>query len=206
MLLYISSKKFGKDTTFLKDWITKHNNEIALIPNALDSKGEEKLQKNLKEDIELLEEIGFKINIIDLKEYFGKYDKLKEKLSNYNTYCVMGGNVFVLNKAIKLSNFDMFLKEKKNDDNYLYIGYSAGSCVLSKNLKPLAMVDEPISFYGKTNIDYEGVGFIDYTIIPHYKSDYHKSELIDNLVLECQKQKIKFKTIKDGEVIIEKTK
>lgn len=46
----------------------------------------------------------------------------------------MGGNVFVLRQSMKHSGFDIFLKEISNDDNYLYIGYSAGSCVLSKRL------------------------------------------------------------------------
>lgn len=204
MLLYMSSQKFGNDTKILKEWIEKNDNKIAIIPNALDAKGEEKIQKNLKEDIELLEEIGFNVTIINLKNYFGNYNKLKEELLNYNACCVMGGNVFVLRKAMELSGLDIFLKEKMSNDNYLYIGYSAGNCVLSESLDYLDIIDEPISFYDGSNINYEGLGFIDYIVIPHYKSNYHKSHLIDEVVNKCENENIKYKAISDGEVLIEK--
>jgi dipeptidase E len=202
----MSSQKFGKDTHFLSDWINKHDNKIVIIPNALDAKGEEKLQENLKEDIELLKNIGFDVTVIDLKKYFGQYNKLREELLKYNACCVMGGNVFVLNKAMNLSGFDIFLKEKKNDDNYLYIGYSAGSCVLSRNLEKLDIVDEPIKFYDESNVNYNGLGFVDYVIIPHYKSNYHKANLILEAVEKCKNENIEFKTIQDGEVLIEQIK
>lgn len=206
MLLYMSSQKFGNDTTILKKWIHENDNKIVIIPNALDAKGEEKIRKNLKEDIELLEKIGFNVTVIDLKNYFGHYNKLKEELSTYNACCVMGGNVFVLNKAMNFSGFDIFLKEKKNDDDYLYIGYSAGSCVLSKNLEQLDILDEPIKFYDEQSVNYKGLGFIDYIFIPHYKSNYHKIEFINNLVEKCKKESIKYKAIQDGEVLIERIK
>ena len=85
---------------------------------------------------------------------------------------------------------------------YIY-GYSAGSCVLGNKLEVFDKVDEPISFYQKDSIIYEGLGFIDYTVIPHYKSDYHKAYLIEELVNICIEKGIKNKTLKDGEVIIE---
>lgn len=204
MLLYMSSQKFGNDTKILKEWIEKNDNKIAIIPNALDAKGKEKIQKNLKEDIELLEEIGFNVTIINLKNYFGNYNKLKEELLNYNACCVMGGNVFILRKAMELSGLDIFLKEKMSNDNYLYIGYSAGNCVLSESLDYLDIIDEPISFYDGSNINYKGLGFIDYIVIPHYKSNYHKSHLIDEVVNKCENENIKYKAISDGEVLIEK--
>ena len=69
MILYLSSQKFGKETTFLKEWIKKHNKKILLIFNALDAKGKEKIDNNIKEDKSLLEEIGFEVTIIDLKDY-----------------------------------------------------------------------------------------------------------------------------------------
>ena len=206
MLLYMSSQKFGNDTTILKKWINENDNKIAIIPNALDAKGEDKIRKNLKEDIEILERIGFNVKIIDLKNYFGKYNEIKAELSEYNACCVMGGNVFVLNKAMNLSGFDIFLKKKKNDDGFLYIGYSAGSCVLSENLKQLDIVDEPIKFYDEQSVNYKGLGFIDYIFIPHYKSNYHKIEFINNLVEKCMKENIKYKAIQDGEVLIERIK
>ena len=206
MVLYLSSQKFGKDEFYLKEWINNHNNKILLIFNAMDVKGKEKINNNIKEDVSLLEKIGFDVNIIDLKEYFDKYAELKQICQNYNAFCVMGGNVFVLRQAMKYSGFDVFLKEINADDDYLYIGYSAGSCVLSEQLDILKTVDEPIDFYNKGEIIYDGIGLIRYTFIPHYKSNYHKAHLIDEIVNKCKNEKINYKAFKDGEVTIENTK
>lgn len=202
MILYLSSQKFGNNISLLKDWIEDHNNKLLLIFNALDAKSEEKINNNINEDINLLKQIGFDIKVIDLKDYFGKQEDLKNEFIKYSTYCVMGGNVFVLRQAMKYSGFDEFLLEISNNPNYMYIGYSAGSCVLCNNLTILDIVDEPISFYKNSDVIYDGIGLIDYLIIPHYKSNYHKSYLIDETVEKCKKENIEFKTITDGDVII----
>ena len=205
MILYLSSQKFGNNYLYLKEWIKNHDNKLLLIFNALDAKGKEKINKNINEDISLLEEIGFDVRIIDLKECFDKYARLKQICQNYHAVCVMGGNVFVLRQAMKYSGFDVFLKEINAEDDYLYIGYSAGSCVLSERLDILKTVDEAIAFYNKGEIIYDGIGLISYIFIPHYKSNYHKAFLIDEIVNQCRNDKINYKAFRDGEVIIEKT-
>ena len=205
MVLYLSSQKFGNDDSFLKKWIKNYNNRILLIFNALDAKGQDKIDNNVKEDITLLEQIGFEVTVIDLKEYFDKNEELRKLCRKYNSFCVMGGNVFVLRQAMKYSGFDCFLEDIKNDDNYLYIGYSAGSSVLSKKIDVLKLADDPIDFYNKGEIIYDGIGFIDYVFIPHYKSNYHKAHLIDEIVNTCEKDNVEYKAFTDGNVIIENT-
>jgi dipeptidase E len=204
VILYLSSQKFGTDTTFLKEWIIEHDNKLLLIFNALDAKGQEKIDNNVNDDISLLEQIGFEVKVLDLKEYFDNQEELKQICQKYNSFCVMGGNVFVLRQAMKYSGFDTILEEKKNDMNCLYIGYSSGCCVLSKDISIYKDVDEPISFYKQDEIIYDCIGFIDYVFVPHYKSNYHKVHLIDELVDLCQKNRIEYKALTDGEVSVEK--
>lgn len=206
MILYLSSKKFGNNEKFLRDWISNHNNKILLISNALDIKEKEKVDKNINEDINLLEKIGFKVDTIDLKKYFDKHDELEKICKKYNALCVIGGNVFVLRAAMKYSGFDRYLKKISKDGNYLYLSYSAGSVVLSKKIDMFKIVDEPIDFYNKKEIIEEGLNLIDYLFIPHYKSNYHKAHLIDEIVNNCKNNNIKYKAFKDGEYIIEVNK
>ena len=203
MVLYLSSQKLGEKTEYLREWIKEHNNKILLIYNALDAKGTEKINNNVKDDIFLLEQIGFKIDILDLKKYFDEKDKLEEIINNYSSICVMGGNVFVLRQAMKYSGLDEIIKKFINRD-FLYIGYSAGCSVLSKDLDVFRNVDDPIVFYDRNRIIHNGLGLIDYVFIPHYKSNYHKVHLIDEVVAKCKKEKIDYKALTDGEVIIEK--
>ena len=53
MTLYLSSKKFGNNDAFLKDWIAKHNNKVLLIINALDYKDHDKINMIVKEDVSI---------------------------------------------------------------------------------------------------------------------------------------------------------
>lgn len=165
-------------------------------------KKEEVIQKNINEDKESLEQIGFNVTVVDLKDYFDKREKLDIDFKAYHACCVMGGNVFVLRKAMEYSGFDEYLRKKANED-YLYIGYSAGACVLCKNIEIFTRVDEPVSFYKENDLVLEGIGFIDYVFIPHYQSNYHKVHLIEELVDRCSKKHINYKALKDGETIIE---
>lgn len=140
MIFYLSSFKFGNQIEMLKEWIKKYNNKILLIINALDAKDEFKIKKNIEEDTKILTEIGFDVKLVDLKEYFNRKESLKKYFDQYNAICVMGGNVFILRQAMNLSGLDEFLKEKLSNDEFLYIGYSAGSCVLSPSLSELDIV------------------------------------------------------------------
>ncbi len=207
MKLYLSSYKFGNKIYFLKKWIEKNDNRIILITSAKDAKKEDDVEKQkIKEDIELLEKIGFKVEVVSLKEYFNRKENLKKLLKDYHTFCVIGGNVFVLRQAMKLSGFDEYIKEISKKEGYLYIGYSAGSCVLSPTLKCLDLVDETINPYNNKTIIYEGLNLIDYVFIPHYKSNHEESKKIDDVIIELEKNKIKYKTLSDGDVIIQNAK
>lgn len=102
---------------------------------------------------------------------------------------------------MKLSGFDKYLIDNANNKNFLYIGYSAGSCVLSKSLNGFELVDNPLNPYNNNEVIYEGIGLIDYVIAPHYKSNHKESKLIDNVVEYFKNNNINYKTLRDGEVI-----
>ncbi|MBP3708722.1 MAG: Type 1 glutamine amidotransferase-like domain-containing protein [Clostridia bacterium] len=202
MKLYLSSYRLGNDSQYLKDWISNNDNKILLIPNARDAKKNAEVEKNkIATHKKILEELGFEVRILDLKEYFKDNEKLKEDIENYNAFCAIGGNAFVLRQAMKLSGFDKYLIDNINNKNILYIGYSAGSCVVSKCLDGLQYVDEPINPYNNDEIIYEGINLVDYTIAPHYKSDNKESKLIDNVVDYLENNNINYRALRDGDVI-----
>lgn len=207
MLLYLSSYKLGNKTIHLKEWLKENSNKILLIPNARDAKVQDDIEKEkLKQNIKMLEDVGFDVTILDLKKYFNHSENLYEKLREYKAFCVIGGNVFVLRQAMKLSGFDKYLRDNSTNINLLYIGYSAGSCVLSKDLDGLQLVDEPINPYNESNVIYEGVGLLNYCIVPHYKSNHKESQLIDKVVEYMEENNRDYKPLSDGEVIIEDLK
>ncbi|PIN73254.1 hypothetical protein COV20_03420 [Candidatus Woesearchaeota archaeon CG10_big_fil_rev_8_21_14_0_10_45_16] len=201
MKFYLSSYGIGKKAGELKR--LARGRKIGLILNALDhvKPGERKAsnEKNLKE----LSSLGLDVEILDLKDYFGKKQRLKEKIDTLGGVWVRGGNTFVLRQAMKLSGFDKIIKNLNNKD-FLYGGYSAGICVLAPSLEALQQVDDPSVMPYKESKEtvWEGLGMLDYIILPHYRSDHPESADIDKEVEFCKKNKIPFKTLRDGEVIV----
>lgn len=203
MKLYLSSYKLGNDTSYLKEWLKENDNKILMISNSKDYKPfDDEEKEKLEYNVKLLEEVGFNVTLLDLRKYFNDNEKLLEDIKEYKAFFVRGGNVFVLRKAMNLSGFDKYLINNRENDNILYIGESAGTCVLGKTLNGLDILDGPINVYNRDSVMYEGVGLLDFTIVPHYKSEYIGIKIVDDTVEYMEKHNIKYKTIKDGEVII----
>ena len=203
MLLYLSSYKLGNEIEVLKNWIKENGNKIVLIANSRDwSPESERKEQSILRDCELLKGIGFDVKRIDLREYFGKEEKLRQDLEEERAFFVIGGNTFTLRLAMKYSGFDKYLIEISNNEKYLYAGYSAGICVLAPQLKGIELVDEPINPYNCEGVLYEGLNILDFVPVPHYKSNHPESHLTEKEVEFYEKENIKFKTLKDGDVII----
>jgi len=205
MKFYLSSYKFGNEIEELKKLIPK-NKKTAYISNALDFSDDlERRRKGEESAIEQFKNLNLDVEIIDLREYFNQKDKLEKKLNAFGIIWVRGGNCFVLRQAMKLSGFDNILKNlaEKNVD-ILYGGDSAGICVLAPTLKGIDLMDDLTQRPYRKQIGtiWEGLGILNYSIIPHYNSDHPESKDTDKTVRYMIKNKILFKVLEDGEVII----
>lgn len=211
MKFYLSSFGLGNQPDELVRLILDGQGEsrtkkIAYIPNACDFTNVNREKRKIREEIDIhsLEDIWLDVEYLDLKDFFHKTDALRKKLSSYNAVFVRGGNTFILRQAMRLSGFDVIFEELKENNNFVYSGYSAGICVLAPNLKALQIVDDPTDkpYQELQETIWEGLGYLDYMILPHYKSDHPESEAIDEEVEYCKQNHVPFRTLKDGEVII----
>lgn len=198
---YLSSYKLGNETEKLKQ--LAGDRRIGFIPTALDYVDSEPRRQSNEKNMQDLVEIGIEVEMLDLKDYFGRKAELERKLSSLGGVWVRGGNTFVLRQAMRLSGFDDLIKRVDSED-FLYGGYSAGMCVLAPDLKALRQVDDPTRTpYDKSKeVIWEGLGILDYIILPHFKSDHAESADIDKAVEFCKENNVPFKTLRDGEVII----
>jgi len=200
MELYLSSYGFGNQVDKLKDFASKRC--IGFIPNALDHVEAEVRAVSNAQRLKELKDLGIDAEILDLTKYFGASANLKAKLAKLGGVWVRGGNTFVLRKAMQLSGFDLLLCEIAKSD-FLYGGYSAGVCVLAPRLDGLQQVDNPgLKPYADSSVIWEGLGILDYLVLPHYQSEHPESADIDRVVEYCRREGIRFKTLRDGEVII----
>lgn len=206
MQYYLSSYKLGNETQKLQEIVKSTNKKCAYIPNAMDWATDlERLTKGNLSDLQDLESVGIAAKILDLRHFFGQKEKLQKELEKYDIIWVRGGNCFVLRQAMKLSGFAEILQEFHTQKvDKIYGGYSAGICVLAPSLKGIDLCDDPSIFvYPQIQeIIWEGLGILNYSIAPHYKSEHPDSSFIEKSVEYFIDHKILFKALKDGEVLV----
>lgn len=204
MKFYLSSFKFGKEKDRLK--VLAPNGRIAIIPNALDFRDadDERTTRSLDNKTERLEQFGLQPEVVDLKEYFGREDDLRMLIEEIGAVFVLGGNVFVLRQAMKLSGLDNILTMLRYDPDFLYAGYSAAGCVLAPTLDPYKVVgDATVTPYKELDeVIWEGLGFVDFAFMPHWDSDHPETQAIDRGIEYCEQHNIEYKAVRDGEVLI----
>ncbi len=149
-----------------------HVQKVAFIGNAkdkhLDKSGLDKYRQFFRRK-------GFEVEDIDLKKYRG--ETLFKKLSAFDLIYVAGGNCFVLLEAMRKSKFDKVIK-RLLDKGVIYLSQSAGSCVMGSSIEPLQCLDSKPEAANLNS--FEGLGFIDFVFVPHYKSK-HYGKKVDNL-------------------------
>jgi dipeptidase E len=179
---------------------------LAVIPNALDFSTDNAWRKKwLEREFRDLEALGLQSEAVDLRDFFDSPHSLGEELGAFDGVWVLGGNVFMLRRAMQYSGFDKFVWGKRERKaKFVYGGYSAGSCVLAPSLRGLDLVDPPdqIAPGYRPEVLWEGLGILGYSIAPHFESDHSEAERIGTVVDYFKEQKISYRALRDGESIV----
>ncbi len=203
MRLYLSSYGLGNKPEEMMP-LVGNSKRTAIIMNAQDNALPEARSERLQRETENLTNLGLQPEELDLRNYFGKAEELKEALADFGYFWVRGGNVFLLRRAYRQSGFDSLLVESLQNDNVAYGGFSAGICILAPSLKGLELVDpkDDVSEGYDKAVVWDGLGALGYAIAPHYKSDHPESADIDRCVDYFKESGIPHKTLRDGEAIV----
>lgn len=203
MRLYLSSFQIGNSPEALVN-IAGSNKRVAVIMNACDVCRPEERSVYLEKQKRDMLGLGFDPEELDLRKYFGKSSELKEVMQDFGIVWINGGNVFVLKRAYEQSGFAEIITSRLKDDSVVYAGYSAGICVLAPTLAGLDLCDSPTALPDGyvSEFDPKGLGLINYSILPHYKSDHPETALIDKIEEYMQKSNVPYKVLRDGEAIV----
>jgi dipeptidase E len=159
----------------------------------------------VQRELDDLSELGLEARELDLRNYFETPGRIAGELLNYGLVWLRGGNVFVLRYALAASGADAALVELLRDDALVYAGYSAGPCALGPSLRGFELVDEPDGVraaYGAEPV-WEGLGVLDYTIVPHVDSpDHPETERCSSLAAHFRAEGVPHRTLRDGEVLV----
>lgn len=122
----------------------------------------------LQADRRALVEAGFTVTDYTLTNK--TQDQLKTDLTPFDLLFVTGGNTFYLLEKANLSGFTQLLKDNFFADQ-IYVGSSAGSVLLSNNIEAIKFLDNPDR---ADKPEFQAVGLLDYTILPHWGSEKFK--------------------------------
>lgn len=204
MKLFLSSYGLGNQPQRLLDLLAG-GSRVAIIVNASDYYDEASILERLDRDLVRFADIGLNAERLDLRDYFDTLPKqLYEKLQQFDLVWVCGGNSFILRRAMRQSGFDDVITDMLAMDEIIYGGYSAGACVMAPTLLGIDLCDDPeiVPKGYDSEIIWEGLGLIDYSIVPHYKSDHPESKLLDETVFFLEDQNMPFRTLHDGEALL----
>lgn len=180
------------------------NKRTAVIMNARDYIRPDERSDRLQIEFENLTRLGLQPEELDLRDFFNNSSELKAVVKNFGFFWVMGGNTFLLRKAFKQSGFDGLIIELLTNDVVAYGGYSAGICVLAPSLRGLDLVDSKdseVEGYIR-DVIWDGLGLIEYAIVPHFKCAQTELDDIDTYVQYLIDNHILFKALRDGEAIV----
>ena len=171
MRLYLASHNLGPYTNELLKLVGEGRKAL-FIENARDYYPDEKRANDLQEKLAMLSKLGFEVEELNLRNYFGKQDKLRNFIDSYKPDLIYasGGNVFLLATAYHLSGFDEILREDLANDKYVYGGFSAGTMAICKTIRIYGhdhLVPERVPEVYGVNAVLDGIGLVDYQLIPH---------------------------------------
>lgn len=202
MRLFLSSQNLGNyPGEFLG--LLGTNKKLAFVENAKDDWSPSDRKAKVDEHIEQFKGQGFNVFELDLRDYFGKPNELKKLISKCGGIFLAGGNTFILTRALRYSGADNLLYDMVRKNQIAFGGSSAGSIVATPSLRGSELGDFPkVTPKGyKQEIIREGLGFVNFYIVPHYKSDWFGIEA-EAMLDYFKKHKLPYRALMDGQAIM----
>jgi len=123
----------------------------------------EKVNFYIAADKKALEKLGFTVQ--ELEILTASKEEIAQKIAETDAIFVAGGNTFFLLQALKESGADALIADHIAQGKP-YIGSSAGSIVLAKNIEYAALMDSTAAA-PRLDGDFSALGIVDFCVVPH---------------------------------------
>ncbi|MGN2641392.1 Type 1 glutamine amidotransferase-like domain-containing protein [Nocardia takedensis] len=202
MRLFLSSYRFGAHRDRLLDMVGAPG-RVAVIPNACDA-WPAMWQGAVTSDLGPLRAMGFRPEVLDLRDYIGEPDSLARRMAEFPLLWVRGGNTFVLRAQFARSGADLVLPRLLAEDALVYAGYSAGACLLTPDLHGLETSDDPGEVEPTCGVAprWDGLGLVDRPIVPHLDSPTDPDGFGDRLAADLRARGVPHWGLTDDEVVV----
>jgi len=206
MKLYLSSFRMGERFDDLVS-VLGPGAKVAVVSNALDYIPADARRAYARTGFDAQRafiEHGLDAFDLDLRSYFDAPQTLEDALDDVRLVWAVGGNAFLLRRAMRQSGFDRWLPSRVQEGKLIYGGWSAGAVVAGPDLDGIELMDDPtVTAEGyEIGVVREGLGLVDFTIVPHYRSDHSEAEAAERAATFRHDHGLPFRTLRDGEVIV----
>jgi dipeptidase E len=206
MKLYLSSFRMGERFDDLVS-VLGPGAKVAVVSNALDYIPADARRAYARTGFDALRvfiERGLDAVDLDLRSHFDAPRTLEDALADVRLVWAVGGNAFLLRRAMRQSGFDRWLPSRVQEGTLIYGGWSAGAVVAGPDLDGIELMDDPaMTAEGyETAVVREGLGLVDFTVVPHYRSDHPEAGAAERAAAFRQERRLPLRTLRDGEVIV----
>ncbi len=198
MRLFLSSFRLSEAPQELSGLIGP-GAQTAVVLNALDNVPALPRADWMAEEKRSLAALGLPASELDLRQYYAEPAALREALAEVALVWATGGNAFVLRDSLRRSGLDTLLAERLTENSIAYGGYSAGACVTGPTLRGIELVDDVNAVRRPI---WDGLGLVDFSLAPHYRSAHREAESIEHVVAYFQAHGLPYRTLRDGQAIV----
>src|SRR5687768_9193967 len=141
MRLYLASYRFGEGFDELLA-MAGRGARVAVISNAVDfvpAEAREAYARTVFDPVAAFREAGLDAHDLDLRAFFGRHADLAQELASVRLVWAVGGNAFLLRRAMRQSGFDVVAPDLVRQDRLIYGAWSAGACVAGPHLRGLEL-------------------------------------------------------------------
>lgn len=198
MRVYLSSYRLGEDPSPLR---RQTKGRAGVVLNALDEFGPSR-DRSLGREMADLDALGYVCEELDLRQYFSQHDVLTARLRQMDLVWIVGGNSFVLARAMTLAGFRGALAYV--DPGFVYAGYSAGACVAGPDLDGLEIIDNPAALPDGYPADAPAaaLNLVPFHIVPHWRSDHPEAAGAEQVAAVLAAAGRDYRCLRDGEAVI----
>lgn len=172
---------FKSVENLLKEFINENliGKKVTFIPTASIY---EEVDFYVAEGRESLEKLGMIVEILEISS--SSQLEIINKLESNEIIYISGGNTFFLLQELKRTGADKVI-EKQIKLGKVFIGESAGSMILSPNIKYVEKMDD--SAVASDLESYDSLNIIDFYPVPHY-TEFPFKESVEEIILEYERR------------------
>jgi dipeptidase E len=197
--LYLSSFRIGRDRDSLRNLVS-HAGRAALVFNSCDVYGENRLRR-WDTEADDISSLGFECEELDLHSYF---EGLRWRIDTIDLLWVVGGNSFVLAKAMTKAHFKEATSKQVGENRLVYAGYSAGVRVVGPDLEGIDLMDDPDALPDgyPDDLGATTLGWVPWRIVPHWRSQHPEAPAAELAAAYLREAKLDFKTVGDCSALV----